>query len=117
MNLCFFTLNFFVKNKNVLTPSITVKVVHSRLQLIFLYLTECQIQTLKKKKKKCKSFTRFHIPCCHVLCLRNICFDFLYFSFLMIWRYLKELQLALVIFSLQQKTSNKTNIHFTSTRG
>lgn len=50
MNLCFFTLNFFVKKKNVLTPSITVKVVHSRLQLIFLYLTECQIQTLKKKK-------------------------------------------------------------------
>ena len=50
MNLCFFTLNFFVKNKNVLTPSITVKVVHSRLQLIFLYLTECQIQTAEKKK-------------------------------------------------------------------
>ena len=51
MNLCFFT-NFFVKKKkNVLTLSITVKVVHSRLQLIFLYLTECQIQTLKKNAK------------------------------------------------------------------
>ena len=47
----FFYFEFFCeKKKNVLTPSITVKVVHSRLQLIFLYLTECQIQTLKKKK-------------------------------------------------------------------
>ena len=50
----FFYFEFFCEKKNVLTPSITVKVVHSRLQLIFLYLTECQIQTLKKKKKNAK---------------------------------------------------------------
>ena len=47
----FFYFEFFCEKKNVLTPSITVKVVHSRLQLIFLYLTECQIQTAEKNKK------------------------------------------------------------------
>ena len=70
------------------------------------YLTDHQIQMLKKRK--CERFPHFQFTCCHVLCIRDTGFDFLYFPFLIMWKDLREQLLVSVIFALQQKTSNKT---------
>ena len=72
-------------------------------------LTDHHIQMLKKRK--CGSLPHFQFSRCYVLCLRGIYFSFLYFSFLIIWKDLRQLLLVLVIFILQQKNKqrNKNN--------
>ena len=55
------------------------------------------------KKRKYERFPNFQFPRCYVRSLRVTCFDFLYFSFLIIWTDLKELLLVLLIFVPQQK--------------
>ena len=77
------------------------------------YLTDHQIQMLKKRK--CESFPHFQFLRCYVFCLRNTCFGFLYFSFLIVWKDLREVLLALVIFTCsstkkQAKKKNKKKI-------
>ena len=69
------------------------------------YLSDHHIQMLKKRK--CGSLPYFQFPRCYVLCLRGIYFSFLYFSFLIIWEDLRQLQLVLVIFILQQKNKQR----------
>ena len=59
------------------------------------------------KKEKLHKLSHFQFLCCYLLCLRDICFDFPYVSFLMIWKDLRELLHVLVIFVLQQKKSSK----------
>ena len=56
-----------------------------------------------------KGFPIFYFPIGRLFYLRDICFDFLYFYFLIVWKDLRELLLALVIFPLQQKTNKQTN--------
>ena len=69
------------------------------------YLTDHQLQILKKRK--CERFPHFSIHHCSVFYLEDICFVFLHFSFLIIWKDLRKLQLVLIIFALQQKQTKK----------
>ena len=69
------------------------------------YLTDHQIQILKKRK--CGRFPHFSIPRCSVFYLGDICFVFLHFFPLIIWKDLRKLQLVLIIFALQQKQTKK----------
>ena len=62
----------------------------------------------KCQKEKSRTFSPFPISRCYVLCLRDTCFNFLYFSFLLIWKHLKGLLRVLVVFALQQNNKQKS---------
>ena len=72
------------------------------------YLTDHQIQILKKRK--CERFPHFSIPCCSIFYLGDICFVCLHFFSLIIWKDLGKLHLVLIIFALQQKQTKKYKI-------
>ena len=88
-----------------IVPSSSQRTLHSPVFHFISYLIDHQIEILKRKK--CERFLHIQFPRSSVLYLRDTCFDWLHFFFLIIWKNLRELLLILVIFAPQQKKSKK----------
>ena len=69
------------------------------------YLTDHQMQI--RKKRKCERFPHFSIPVALYFNLEILASPFFTFLSLIIWKDLRELQLVLIIFALQQKQTKK----------
>ena len=90
-------------------PTILSLPLHRETYIAVFHLISCLTdhKTQMLKKRKCWSFPYFQFPRCCVVCLRDTCFEFQYFSFLIIRKDLRELLLSLVIFALQQEKKKK----------
>ena len=79
---------------------------HSHLPFHFLSDWRPNPNAKKDKMRKVSPFP-IPFPSQYTLSQQYTCFNFLYYSFLIIWKDLKELLLVLIIFALQQKNMQK----------
>ena len=86
-------------------PSASQRTLHSSVFHFISYLTDHQIQIIKRENWE--RFPHIKFPHSSVLYLRDTCFDLLDFSFLIIWKNQRVILLVLVIFASQQKKSKR----------